>query len=371
MGKKIQFLDYQKLNKNYKKNFLSSLSNFIDKGWFILGEEVEKFEKEYSNFSKVKYCIGVANGLDALVLSLKSLDIGPKDEVIVPANTYIASWLAVDIIGARPIPVEPRIDTYNINPSLIEEKISPQTKAVMAVNLYGQSAELSSIKKICDKNNIHLIEDNAQSQGATCNNKPTGSYGIINATSFYPGKNLGSLGDAGAVTTDKLSLAKNIKILRNYGSNKKYYNLIKGYNSRLDELQASFLRIKLKKLNNDNKKRIKIAEIYNSLLKSVGDIILPKIHYSCTSVYHLYIIRTQNREKLINYLNQKGIGTMIHYPIPPHLQKAYENFNFKKGSFPITEKIADTCLSLPIGPYFTNNEIEYVADSIKKFYISN
>ena len=364
----IKFLDLKELNKRYNQALSSSFNNFIESGWYVLGEQLKKFEDEYSFFSKTNYTIGVANGLDALVMSLKSLKICPGDEVIVPSNTYIATWLSISYCGAKPIPVEPNIETYNLDPKLIESKISKRTKAVMVVNLYGQSAELLEIKNICDKNNLYLIEDNAQSQGALCNGKLTGSFGIVNATSFYPGKNLGALGDAGAITTDDENINNYLRILRNYGSEKKYYNIIKGHNSRLDELQASILRIKLRDLKNQNTERQKIANLYNDGLNNIGDIVLPKIAEGCSSVFHLFVIRTKNRDKLINYLFDNKIETLIHYPIPPHLQNAYKDENYKKGDFPISELIADTALSLPVGPHLSEDDIGYICNKIKLFF---
>lgn len=368
---KIEFLDLKKINLNYLKEFHEKLDNLLNEGWFVLGKNVLNFELEYAKFSKVKYSIGVANGLDALILSLKALNIGKGDEVIVPSNTYIATWLAVSQLGAIPVPVEPKIETYNIDTSKIESAITNKTKAILVVNLYGQSAELEKIKNIADKYKIHLLEDNAQSQGAMCNNKPTGSFGIVNATSFYPGKNLGALGDAGAITTNDEIIFENIKELRNYGSKIKYYNEVKGVNSRLDEIQAAFLSVKLKNLEADNNSRIKLASIYNESLKNVGDILLPIMAENCTSVFHIYLIRTKKRNQLSEYLFSKGISTMIHYPVPPHLQNAYSEMNFFKGDFPIAEEIANTCLSLPMGPHLGQEHIEIVSNEIINFFNNN
>ena len=367
-SKSIKFLDLKFLNQKHKNEIISSVNSFLDSGWYILGNQVKEFENEYSKFSKTKFTVGVANGLDALILCLRSLDIGSGDEVIVPSNTYIATWLAISECGAKPVPVEPCVETYNLDPRLIQSKITKNTKAVLAVNLYGQAAQLKEIKRICDKNNLYLLEDNAQAQGATCNEKLTGSFGKINGTSFYPGKNLGALGDAGAITTNDELLYNKVKILRNYGSEKKYFNLVRGYNSRLDELQASILRIKLKELVNENQIRQKIADIYFDILSGIGDIILPKISSGCTSVFHLFVIRTKYREKLIKFLNESDIETMIHYPIPPHLQNAYKDLEYRKGDFPIAELIADTALSIPIGPHLKDTDIEYVCEKIKMFY---
>jgi dTDP-4-amino-4,6-dideoxygalactose transaminase len=366
--KKIEFLDLKEINKGYENSFNQELLKILTKGWFILGENVSEFEKEYAAFSNSKFCIGVANGLDALTISLKVLGIGPGDEVIVPSNTYIASWLAVTHIGATPVPVEPNLMTYNIDPKLIEDKITPSTKAIMAVNLYGQACELDKIKEICTKYSIYLVEDNAQAQGATCNNILTGSYGDISGTSFYPGKNLGAIGDAGAITTDNYLYMNKASVYRNYGSRVKYFNECIGYNSRLDELQAAFLRVKLKDLISQNNYRVSLANTYIELLKKNINIILPKLANGCTSIYHIFMIRTKNRDSLQKFLQERNIQTMIHYPLPPHLQEAYKSLNFKKGDFPISEEIAETCLSLPMGPHLTYDDIEYVADNINSFF---
>ncbi len=366
--KNIKFLDLKKINQEYKLTFQNELEKVLDRGWFILGENVCDFEKEYALFSNVNHCIGVANGLDSLTIALKSLGVKQDDEVIVPSNTYIASWLAVTHVGAKPVPVEPDIKTYNINPSLIEEKISPKTKAIMAVNLYGQAAELNKIKDICLKHSLFLIEDNAQAQGATCNNHKTGSFGDMSGTSFYPGKNLGAIGDAGAITTNVDLYSQSAKMLRNYGSNIKYINKHVGYNSRLDDLQAAFLRVKLLDLSSHNNHRISLAETYIKFLKNNENIVLPVLAMGCTSVYHIFLIRTKMRDLLQEFLKINGIETMIHYPIPPHLQEAYSTLNYKKGDLPIAEEIAETCLSLPIGPHLDQEDIEYVADNINKFF---
>lgn len=365
---KIPFLSLKDLNQPFETDFAQAYLDFIQSGWYILGEKVKSFEQEYSDFNLVNHCIGVANGLDALVLSLKALGIGDGDEVIVPSNTYIASWLAVSYVGARPVPVEPRIDTYNINPDLIAAAITHKTKAIMPVHLYGQICEMDAIMEIAKRYNIYVIEDNAQSQGASYHGKLSGSWGQCNATSFYPGKNLGALGDAGAVTTNDDDVAYKVSVLRNYGSEKKYYNEVKGVNSRLDELQAAFLSIKLKTLMEDNAKRIDIASQYHQNLSDIGDIVLPQLATGATSVYHLYVIRTKERDALQKYLTSCGIGTMIHYPVPPHLQKAYSELGYKKGDFPLAEEIADTCLSLPLSPNLDIAKMEHVMFEITNYF---
>ena len=364
----IPFLSFKHMNEEIKAELLPSFEHFIDKGWYVLGDQVKQFEKEYADFCTTTHAVGVANGLDALIIALKTLNIGPGDEVIVPSNTYIASWLAVSYVGATPIPVEPRLDTYNINPDLMEAAITPKTKAIMPVHLYGQCCEMEAIMNIAQKHNLFVIEDNAQSQGATYNGQITGSFGHINGTSFYPGKNLGAYGDAGAITTNDEHLYHRTNVIRNYGSQKKYYNEIKGINSRLDELQAGFLSIKLKHLNKWSEQRNHIASLYNQMLHGVGDVVTPVLANGATSVYHLYVIRTNKRDELQHHLNTHEIGTLIHYPLPPHLQEAYQELGYQKGDFPLAETIADTCLSLPLFPGLTDEQVEQVCNTIKQFY---
>lgn len=364
----VAFLNLKQYNAEYEAELYQAFKEVMDSGWYILGNKLKQFEHEYAVFNQTQFALGVGNGLDALVLALKALNIGEGDEVIVPSNTYIASWLAVSYVKAIPVPVEPRLETYNINPDLIEEKITPRTKAIMPVNLYGQAAELDKITQIAQKYNLFVVEDNAQSQGALCQGRLTGAWGHINGTSFYPGKNLGALGDAGAVTTDNAEWAKRITQLRNYGSEVKYFNEEKGHNSRLDEMQAAFLSVKLRYLNSDNEKRQEIASWYDEILRGVGDLVLPVIAPHCTSVYHVYMIRTQERDALQKHLAAQGIGTVIHYPIPPHLQKAYQEMGYKKGDLPLAEEIAHTCISLPMSPVMTRSEVEEVCEAIKSYY---
>jgi dTDP-4-amino-4,6-dideoxygalactose transaminase len=365
---KVPFLNLHACNAIYETELVQAFQEVVNSGWFVLGEKVNQFEQSYAVFNQTKYAIGVGNGLDALILSLKALDIGEGDEVIVPSNTYIASWLGISYVGATPVPVEPNLATYNIDPTLIEAKITTRTCAIMPVNLYGQAAELDKISAIARKYNLYVVEDNAQAQGAKCGEKLTGAWGDLNGTSFYPGKNLGALGDAGGITTDNEEWANRIKVLRNYGSQKKYLNEVKGYNSRLDELQAALLTVKLKYLQVDNQRRQQVADWYNSYLQDCPSVILPQLGEYCTSVYHIYLIRTEQRDALQQFLNENGIGTLIHYPIPPHLQQAYQDLPFEKGSFPIAEKIADTCLSLPMSPVVTEKEVAYISATIKRFF---
>src|SRR5665647_316378 len=365
----IPFLSFECVNKQIKAEILSSFENFFDSSWYVLGKQVKKFEEEYAAFNGVKHCIGVSNGLDALHIALKALNIGAGDEVIIPSNTYIATALAVSYVGATPVFVEPDINTFNIDPSKIETSISLKTKAILPVHLYGQACEMEPIMAIAKNHNLFVIEDNAQSQGASYNGRFTGSWGHINGTSFYPGKNLGAFGDAGAVTTNDTDLSKKASILRNYGSEKKYYNEVIGYNMRLDECQAGFLSVKLKYLKEWTEQRQEIARWYNDALKGIGDLILPAVAEKATHVYHLYVVRTKHRDSIQKYLTDNGIGTLIHYPIPPHLQQAYQQLGFKKGDFPIAEEIADSCLSLPMWPGIDEKLVLKICKSITNFYL--
>lgn len=365
---KVPFLSFHYINNEVKANVTNAFTNVFESNWYILGNAVKEFEVSYAKFSNTKYCIGVSNGLDALFLSLKALGINEGDEVIVPSNTYIATALAVSYTGATPVFVEPNIETYNINPENIESAITPKTKAIMPVHLYGQCCEMEEIMKIAKEHNLFVVEDNAQAHEATYNGKITGSWGNANGVSFYPGKNLGALGDAGAITTDDDLVATKLFSLRNYGSQKKYYNEVIGYNMRLDELQAAILSAKLPFLSNWTSLRIEAANWYHSLLSGVVEIKLPKIAVGATHVYHLYVIRTERRDELQQYLTKEGVGTLIHYPIPPHLQEAYKHLGFKNGDFPIAEEIAKTCLSLPMYPGITREKIEYVSNAIINFF---
>ena len=364
----IPFLDLKNINLAYKDELTKAFNRVLDSGWFVMGPELEAFEKEFADYCEVEHCIGVGNGLDALILSLKALEVGPGDEVIVPSNTYIATWLAVTHVGATIVPVEPNIDTYNIDPLRIEAAITSKTKAIIPVHLYGLAAEMDKIMAIANKYKLFVIEDNAQAQGATCNGKKTGSWGHINATSFYPGKNLGALGDGGAFTTNDPELAKKVLALRNYGSEEKYVNKIIGHNSRLDELQAAFLRVKLRNLNKEKVNRNQIAEWYNDGLKNIGEIKLPVIQEKVNSVYHQFVISVSNRDKLQEFLKTKGVSTLIHYPIPPHLQECYNHINFDSQDLRISERMANSCLSLPIYSGLSKTDVSFIISQIKLFY---
>lgn len=362
----ISFLDLKKINEPYERAFQEKLKLVLDNGWYILGKELEIFEKTFAAYSQSKYCIGVGNGFDALVLIFKGyIELGKLkkgDEVIVPANTYIASILAILQADLVPVLVEPKIETYNINPDLIQEKITSRTKAILTVHLYGQLAEMESINEIAHQNNLLIIEDCAQSHGAKNNLKPV--IFSTQAHSFYPGKNLGCLGDGGAITTNDPELAKVVFALRNYGSEQKYYNDYIGINSRLDELQASFLNLKLSNLDVENDKRRAIAKRYLSEIKN-HKIVLPFWDFSNNHVFHLFVIRTQNRDALQAYLTQNNIQTVIHYPIPPHKQKALLEWN--NLSLPITEKIHNEVLSLPISPVLTNQEVSFIIEILNQY----
>ena len=355
---KVPFLNLRRNYQVIQKEIDKSIAKVIQSGNYILGNEVESFESEYAKFCKVNYCVGVANGLEALQIALTSLDVGNGDEVIVPSHTFIATWLSVSHVGAIPIPVEPDPNTYNIDPKLIATKITKKTKAIIMVHLYGQPADINSIMAIAKKNNLYVIEDAAQSHGASYKNKMIGSHGDIVAWSFYPGKNLGAFGDAGALTTKSKKLYEKIKILRNYGSREKYVNSLIGFNSRLDPIQAAILSIKLKLLKKTNLLRRKIAKKYIDKIEPLC--FIPSTDKLSEHVWHLFVIRHERRDKLRAQLDNYGVSTLIHYPIPPHLQKAYSFLNLKKGSLPITEKICSEVISLPLDPYMSNDEIDYV-----------
>ncbi|MBA4317216.1 MAG: aminotransferase [Flavobacterium sp.] len=365
----IKFLDLKKINTPYETAFQEKLKSVLEKGWYILGNEVAAFESNFANYCGTKHCIGVGNGFDALVLIFKGyIQLGKLqkgDEVIVPANTYIASILAILEADLVPVLVEPKLETYNLNPDLISRKITSKTKVILAVHLYGQLAKMDAINKIAQLNNLIVVEDAAQAHGAICDQKS----GIKNlqssvAYSFYPGKNLGALGDGGAVTTNDDALAKVIQSLRNYGSEAKYKNEYVGVNSRLDELQAAFLSVKLPNLDAENNARKTIAKRYLSEIKN-EKIALPYWDLSDNHVFHLFVIRTENRDELQQFLLEKGIQTMIHYPVPPHKQKAFLAWNHL--SFPITEKIHKEVLSLPISPVLTDDEVGFIISVLNQY----
>lgn len=364
----LPFQSFRYHSEYYEKDIIEAVNNVIRSNQYVLGEELRNFENSYSNLTGVKYTVGVGSGLDALVIALKSLNIGPEDEVIVPSNTYIATWLAISVVGAKIIPVEPRESSSNINPDLIEDKITKKTKAIIPVHLYGQSCEMEQIMKIAKKYNIYVIEDNAQSQLAKYKKQFTGSFGHINATSFYPTKNLGAIGEAGAITTNNIELAKFAIKYRNYGSDKKYVNDIKGVNSRLDEIQAAILNVKIKYLEKITKERVLIANKITESLQGIENLALPISISNFENVFHIFNVRSKFRDELSSFLLENGIASSIHYPIPPHLQKAYQDLGFKKGDFPIAEKLSKTSLSLPFFPGMTDEEIDYLTSKVHSFF---
>lgn len=345
----------------YEEKALSVLRS----GWYVLGKEVSSFEKEFASYIGTKYCVGLASGLDALWIAFRLLNIGPGDEVLVQGNTYIASVMGITINGATPIFIEPD-EHYGMDPEKIEQAITDKTKAILVTHLYGMASRMNEIVSICKKHNLRLVEDCAQSHGACFNGKMTGSFGDIGCFSFYPSKNLGAFGDGGAITTNDPHLDLACRTFRNYGSQKRYYNEVVGTNSRLDELQAGLLRVRLSHLDELTKEKVKIAEKYNKCLNN-PKIKLPSIAKGATCVWHQYVICCDERDRLIKYLDDKGIGTIIHYPIPPHLQECYKYLGYKEGDFPITEQLAKTVLSIPMYNGMTDEEQEYVIDALNKF----
>lgn len=364
----IPFLDFTPMHRAIQTEMQKAFQEVYDSNWFIQGGKLEEFESQYARFNQTKYCVGTSNGLDALHLALKALNIGKGDEVLVPSNTYIATVLAVSYVGATPVFIEPDLNTYNINPSAIEAAISSRTRAIIPVHLYGQACEMTKINELAQKHELFIVEDNAQAQGASYNNRLTGSWGQVNGTSFYPGKNLGALGDAGAITTNDSDIARSVRILGNYGSSKKYHNEVQGFNKRLDEIQAAFLSVKLRHLPTWIEQRQQIARWYLEALNGVGDLILPFTAQGSTHTFHLFVIRSRHRNELQEHLSKHQIGTLIHYPIPPHLQKAYVELGHSKGDFTIAEELAETSLSLPIWPGLTRDCVAIISDTISDFF---
>jgi dTDP-4-amino-4,6-dideoxygalactose transaminase len=362
---KVPFLDFVGPYAELKKDLDEAYSRFMQSAWYILGREVEAFEREFAAYCGVKCCVGVGNGLEALHLILRGYGIGEGDEVIVPSNTYIATWLAVSYAGATPVPVEPDPRTCNLGVERIAAALTPRTKAIMPVHLYGQPADMDPIISIARQHGLQVIEDNAQAQGARYKGRRTGSLGHAAGNSFYPGKNLGAFGDAGAITTDDTELADRVRTLRNYGSKKKYYNEFKGYNSRLDEIQAAFLRVKLKKLDEWNGRRSAVAQKYQEALHGSG-MTLPFVPSWAEPVWHLYVIRHPQRDLLQQKLTEAGIGTLIHYPVPPHRSGAYANGQTPNGAFPIAEELSHSVLSLPIGPHLKPAQVQAVIEQVRR-----
>ena len=362
---RVPFLDLRAPYDELRDEIDGAVRRVLESGWYLLGEEIAAFEQEYATYVGAEHCIGVGNGLEALRLSLEALDIGPGAEVIVPSNTYIATWLAVTQVGATVVPVEPDAATFNIDPARIEAAITPRTRAILPVHLYGQPADVDAIHDIARRHSLRVVEDAAQAHGARVRGRPIGARDVV-AWSFYPGKNLGALGDAGAVTTDDASVADRVRVLRNYGSRVKYQNEVRGYNSRLDEIQAAVLRAKLPCLDQWNARRAAQAQRYGCEL-SATELTVPVIPSWADAVWHLYVVRSRSRDALRAHLLANGVDTLIHYPLPPHRQPAYADMRFDPDAFPLASIIANEALSLPIGPHMTVDQQAVVIDAVKAF----
>ncbi len=366
MNETIPYEDLRRVNQHFFGAYQDRFKKMLEGGWYVLGEEVASFEQEFAAYCGTKHCVGVASGLDALSIALRALALPPQSEVIVPANTYIASIIAIVQQGLTPVLVEPDMATYNLDPNTVESAITPKTRAIVAVHLYGKLAPMDAVLEIAQKYTLWVVEDAAQAHGAHINGRKAGSWGHVNAFSFYPTKNLGALGDAGAITTNHTNFEEQIRLLRNYGSKKKYFNEEIGYNSRLDELQAGFLRIKLNYLDAINAHKRKLAALYFTHLDS-EKYVLPAQHPAYYDVFHIFPIRHAERDRLREYLLQKGVKTEIHYPVPPHHQKALQHL-FKNQSFPITEEIHQTVLSVPVSFCHSEEEITQVIALLNEFY---
>lgn len=359
----IPFLDLHATYAELKDELDAAYHEVMDSGWYLLGAQLEAFEHEFAAYVGAKHCIGMGNGLDALHLSLLAIGIKPGDEVIVPSNTYIATWLAATYAGATPVPVEPDPSTYNIDPNNIEAAITPRTRAIIPVHLYGQPADMDPILSIARAYNLRVLEDAAQAHGALYKSRRVGTLGDVAGWSFYPGKNLGAFGDGGAVTTNDDELAERLRMLRNYGSRVKYVNELQGFNSRLDEIQAAMLRVKLRYLDEWNARRRAVAAMYLEALQGTS-LVLPAVPQWADPVWHLFVVRSQRRDSLQQQLQQAGVGTLIHYPIPPHMQAAYQELNICAGSLPIAEAIHREVLSLPMGPHLSEKQASEAIDAI-------
>jgi dTDP-4-amino-4,6-dideoxygalactose transaminase len=360
---KVPFLELAPTYAELKSQIDAAIERVLTKGWYILGEEVAAFEREFADYVGAKHCVGVGNGLEALRLVLRAWDIGPGAEVIVPSNTYIATALAASEVGAIPVFVEPDPATHNLDPARLEAAITPRTRAIIPVHLYGLPAEMEQINAIGAQRGIKILEDAAQAHGASYKGRKTGALGDAAGWSFYPGKNLGAFGDAGAVTTDDLALADKVRVLRNYGSRVKYHNELAGVNSRLDELQAAILRVKLRKLDEWNARRRKLAESYHDGLRG-ADVVVPMEPDGSRSCWHLYVVRVRQRERVIKALADAGIGTLVHYPTPPYRSPAYESLRIPAGTLPIADRLADEVLSLPLGPHIGDEHAKYVIGAL-------
>jgi dTDP-4-amino-4,6-dideoxygalactose transaminase len=360
----VPFLDLRASYIELKSEIDDAVARVLDSGWYILGPEVEAFEAEFASYVGAEHCIGVANGLDALHLALRALGVGPGDEVIVPSNTYIATWLAVSQSGADPVPVEPDDRTHNIDPTRIEQAITPRTKLILPVHLYGQPADMDEVLRIANLHGLQVLEDAAQSHGARYKGRRIGSHGHAVAWSFYPGKNLGGLGDGGAVTTGDQRVADRVRILRNYGSGEKYVHETRGYNSRLDPIQAAVLRVKIRYLDDWNGRRKAVADAYATLDGEPG-MVTPTVPFWADPVWHLYVLRASRRDELQDALAQAGITTLIHYPIPPHRQRAYRDHPVSRCSLPVAERLAEEVISLPIGPHLSGEQLNRVIEVMR------
>jgi dTDP-3-amino-3,4,6-trideoxy-alpha-D-glucose transaminase len=361
----IPFLDMKAVYAELKPELDAAYHRVMESGWFVLGREVAAFEAEYAAFCGTAHCVGLGNGLEALELVLRAWDLGTGDEVIVPSNTYIATWLAVTAVGATVVPVEPAPAGPNIDPERIAAAITPRTKAIMPVHLYGEPADMDSIMALADKHGLRVVEDVAQAQGAKVRGRRAGALGHAGAHSFFPTKNFGAFGDGGAVTTDDAKLAERLRVLRNYGSRVKYVNLERGFNSRLDEMQAAFLRAKLPRLDAWNERRRVLAARYDDKLAGIAGLGLPRAPQWAEPIWHLYVVRTVRRAELMAELERAGIGSLIHYPIPPHLQDAYADLGWPAGKFPLAEKLAETVLSLPISAHMPPEAVDEVAGVVR------
>jgi dTDP-3-amino-3,4,6-trideoxy-alpha-D-glucose transaminase len=366
----IPFLDMKSVYAELKTELDAAYARVMESGWYVLGKEVEAFEAEYAAFCGTKHCIGLGNGLEALELVLRAWNIGAGDEVIVPSNTYIATWLAVTAVGATVVPVEPTANGPNIDPERLAAAITPRTRAIMPVHLYGEPADMDAIMALADRHGLKVIEDVAQAQGSKVRGRRAGSIGQAGAHSFFPTKNIGAYGDGGAVTTDDPAVADRLRALRNYGSRVKYVNIERGFNSRLDEMQAAFLRVKLKHLDRWNEQRRRIAARYDDKLAGIPGLGLPRVPQWAEPVWHLYVVRilggAPSRAELMKKLEQAGIGSLIHYPIPPHLQEAYADLGLPRGTFPLAEALAETVLSLPMGPHLQPESVDAVAKVVRE-----
>lgn len=364
---RVPFLDLRAQYVELAQPLDEAYRRVMESGWYILGAEVEAFEREFACCCGAAHCIGVGNGLDALHLMIQACGIGPGDEVIVPSNTYIATWLGISSVGATPVPVEPDVATYNLDPTQVERAITSSTRAILAVHLYGQTVDMNPIVEVARRHGLWVLEDAAQAHGARYEGKRAGSLADAAAFSFYPTKNLGAQGDAGAVVTDDPELADRVRVLRNYGSREKYRNEVKGVNSRLDPLQAAFLRAKLATLDSWNERRRDLAHTYLAKLAGTPELMLPQVPQAADPVWHVFAVRHPRRDALQAHLASASIGTLVHYPIPPHLSGAYKDAGWKRGAFPVAEEIAATELSLPMGPHLSREQLDRVVESVWSF----